>query len=158
MPYNHGYKALNKWNARNNPSNKFGYSFRRNEIISRINIWYIGSMCPWSLHNMSQSQKLTSFHCHLLSFFRLFHCHDDYLISFLSWWRHQMETFSASLALCEGNPPVTGGFPSQTPVTRSFDVFFYLGLNKWLNIDDAGDLRRPRIHYEVTVIFSFSIF
>ena len=26
-------------------------------------------------------------------------------------WRHQMETFSALLALCEGNPPVTGGFP-----------------------------------------------
>ena len=28
-----------------------------------------------------------------------------------TWWRHQMETFSALLALCEGNPPVTGGFP-----------------------------------------------
>ena len=24
-----------------------------------------------------------------------------------------METFSTLLALCEGNPPVTGGFPSQ---------------------------------------------
>ena len=35
-----------------------------------------------------------------------------------------METFSALLALCEGNPPVTGGLSSQTPVTRSFDVFF----------------------------------
>ena len=28
-----------------------------------------------------------------------------------TWWRHQMETFSALLALCEGNPPVNGGFP-----------------------------------------------
>ena len=27
-----------------------------------------------------------------------------------SWWRHQMEALSALLALCEGNPPVTGGF------------------------------------------------
>ena len=35
----------------------------------------------------------------------------------------QMETFSALLALCEGNPPVTGGFPTQKPATRSFDVF-----------------------------------
>ena len=26
----------------------------------------------------------------------------------LSWWRHQMETFSALLAPCNGNPPVTG--------------------------------------------------
>ena len=30
----------------------------------------------------------------------------------LPWWRYQMETFSASLAICEGNPPVTDGFPS----------------------------------------------
>ena len=25
--------------------------------------------------------------------------------------------------LCEGNPPVSGGFPSQRPVPRSLDVF-----------------------------------
>ena len=43
------------------------------------------------------------------------------------------ETFSALLALCEGNPPVTGGFPSPRPVTRSFDVFFDLRLNKQLS-------------------------
>ena len=51
----------------------------------------------------------------------------------LTWWRHQMETFTALLALCEGNPPVAGEFPSQRPVTRSFDVFFDLRLNKRLN-------------------------
>ena len=34
-----------------------------------------------------------------------------------------METFSALLALSEWNPPVTSGFPSQRPVTQSFDVF-----------------------------------
>ena len=41
-----------------------------------------------------------------------------------SWWRHQMETFSAFLAICAGNSPVPGEFPAQRPVTRSFDVFF----------------------------------
>ena len=41
------------------------------------------------------------------------------------WWRHQMETSSASLALCAGNSPVTGEFPTQRPVTRSFDVSFW---------------------------------
>ena len=35
-----------------------------------------------------------------------------------------METFSASLALCEGNSSVPGEFPSQRPATRSFDDFF----------------------------------
>ena len=50
-----------------------------------------------------------------------------------SWWRHQMKPFSASLALCAGNSPVTGEFPAQRPVTRSFDVFFDLHLNKRLS-------------------------
>ena len=50
-----------------------------------------------------------------------------------TWRRHQMETFSVLLALCAGNSPVTGDFPSQRPVTQSFDVFFDLRLNKRLN-------------------------
>ena len=50
-----------------------------------------------------------------------------------SWWRHQMETFSVLLVLCEGNSQVTSEFPSQRPVTWSFDVFFDLRLNKQLS-------------------------
>ena len=49
------------------------------------------------------------------------------------WWLLQMETFSALLALCAGNTPVNGKFPSQRPVTRSFEVFFDLRLNKLLS-------------------------
>ena len=49
------------------------------------------------------------------------------------WWRHQMETFSALLALCAGNSPVTGSIPAQRPVTRSFDVFFDMRPNKRLS-------------------------
>ena len=41
----------------------------------------------------------------------------------LLWWRHQMETFSTLLTLCEGNS-------SQRPVTQNCDVFFDLHLNK----------------------------
>ena len=37
--------------------------------------------------------------------------------------RHQMETFSSFLALGAGNSPVTSEFPTQRPVTLSFDVF-----------------------------------
>ena len=47
-----------------------------------------------------------------------------------SWWRHQMETFSMLLVLFAGNSPVTGEFPSQRPVTQSFDISFDLHLNK----------------------------
>ena len=55
-----------------------------------------------------------------------------------SWWRHQMEPFSALLALCEGKSLVSGEFPSQRPVTRSFDVFFDLCLNKRLSKPSWG--------------------
>ena len=54
------------------------------------------------------------------------------------WWRHQMETFSALLAICARNSPVLGEFPAQRPVTRSFDVFFHLRLNKRLTKQSWG--------------------
>ena len=64
-----------------------------------------------------------------------------------------METFSALLILCAGNSPVTGEFPAQRPVTRSFDVFFDLAwVKNWADNRDAGDLRRHRAHYDVIVI------
>ena len=44
-----------------------------------------------------------------------------------------METFSALLAIDAGNSPVSGEFPAQRPVMRSFDVFFDLRLNKRLS-------------------------
>ena len=61
--------------------------------------------------------------------------------------------FRVTGPLC-GNSPVTGEFPSQRPVTRSFDVFFDLRLNKdWVNNREAGDLWRHRAHHDVTVMF-----
>ena len=45
-----------------------------------------------------------------------------------AWWLHQMV-----LALCAGNSPATGEFPAKRSVTRSFDVFFDVFLNKRLN-------------------------
>ena len=54
-------------------------------------------------------------------------------------WRcHPTETFSALLALCAGNSPVTGQFLSQRPVTQSFDVFFDVRLNKQLSKQSWG--------------------
>ena len=47
-----------------------------------------------------------------------------------SWWHHKMETFSVLLANFAGD--------SQRPVTRSYDVFFYLRLNKRLSKQSWG--------------------
>ena len=59
-------------------------------------------------------------------------------ISLFAWWHHQMEPFSALLAICAGNSPVTGEFPAQRPVTRSFNIFFDLRLNKRLSKQSWG--------------------
>ena len=45
----------------------------------------------------------------------------------------KMETFSALLAFCAGNSPVTAEFTAQRSVTRSFDVFFDQQLNRQLS-------------------------
>ena len=55
------------------------------------------------------------------------------LRQYRSWWRHQMETDSALLAICAGNSPVTGEFLAQRPLTRGFDVYFDLRLNRRLS-------------------------
>ena len=46
------------------------------------------------------------------------------LSNVFSWWYHQMKVCPTFLVLCEGNPPITGGFPSYRPMRRSFDVFY----------------------------------
>ena len=53
-------------------------------------------------------------------------------------WRHQMETFSALLAICAGNSPVSCEFRAQRPVTRGFDAFFDLPQNKRLSKQSLG--------------------
>ena len=65
--------------------------------------------------------------------------------SFLGLTNKKKNQSSTSLALCEGNPPVTGGFPSQRPVmTEVFpcqDIFMYQ--------QQCGS----RVHF--TIVFSF---
>ena len=61
-----------------------------------------------------------------------------WIVDVLPWNSVNMMTssngnISTLLTFCEENPPVTVGFRSQRPVTRGFDVFFYLRVNKQLN-------------------------
>ena len=72
---------------------------------------------------------------------------------YFTWWCHQMETFSALLALCVGE--FTGN--RWIPRTKASDAELWCFLwsasekNGWANNRDAGDLRRHRAHYNVTV-------
>ena len=112
----------------------------------------------WSLHTKSQQ-------CSALIFSML----SAYAISRLNlytgtplsdmcqlgciWWCHQMETFSALLAICEGNTTVTSGSPHKGQ-WRGALMFSLIcaWTNGWANHRDAGDLRRHRAHYNVAVM------
>ena len=50
----------------------------------------------------------------------------------------EKESFSVLLAICAGNSAVTGEFPAQRPVTRSFDILFDLRLNERLGKQSWG--------------------
>ena len=71
----------------------------------------------------------------------------------ISWWRHQMEPFSALLALCAGNSPVPANSPhnGQWRGALMFPLI-RAGINYWVNNPEAGDLTLHRSHYDVTLM------
>ena len=73
-----------------------------------------------------------------------------------TWWRHQMETFSALLDICAGNSPVPVNSPHKGQ-WRGALVFSLIcvWINGWVNNRKAGDLRRYRTHYDVSVMNLF---
>ena len=74
-----------------------------------------------------------------------------------AWWRHQMETSFASLALCVGNSPAIGEFPDkgQWRGTLMFSLIC-TWINGWENNREAGDWRRHCAHYGVIVMEPFN--
>ena len=66
-----------------------------------------------------------------------------------SWWRHQMETLPALLALCAVDSPHKG----QWRGALMFSLFC-AWRNGWANKRDAGDLRRHRAYYDVAVMYT----
>ena len=73
-------------------------------------------------------------------------------------WRHQMETFSALVALCAGNSPV----PVNSPHKGQWRGALMFSLicawtNGWVNNREAGDFRRHRAHCDVIVMNSETV-
>ena len=50
-----------------------------------------------------------------------------------AWWRHQLETFSVSLAICVGNSPSTVNSHHKVQRCGALMFFFDLRLNEWLS-------------------------
>ena len=70
-----------------------------------------------------------------------------------TWWRHQMETFSALLAILRGihRSPVNSPHKGQWRGALMFS-FICVWINGWVNNREAGDLRRHCAQYDVTVM------
>ena len=69
-----------------------------------------------------------------------------------------METFSALLALCAGNSPITGEFPHKGQWRGALMfTLICVWINYWAKNREAGDLRRHRAHYGVTVMSSSAL-
>ena len=84
-----------------------------------------------------------------------------HLYFLFSWWRHQMETCSTSLTFVRGihrwlrgihRSPVNSPDTDQWRGALMFSLI-YAWTNGWVNNQDAGDLRRHRAHYDVTVMW-----
>ena len=70
-----------------------------------------------------------------------------------SWWRHQMETFSALLAIFKGNSPVTSEFPHKGQWRGALMFsFIFVWKKVWVNNRDAGDLKHHHTDYDVTLM------
>ena len=103
-----------------------------------INSFHNNILASWYKYSGRKGKCLTRLHHYQMfqTFKRIMFIYTSQLIFFhdvrlrMPWWRHQIETFSALLEICAGNSPVTGEFPAQRRVTRSFDVFYDLCLNK----------------------------
>ena len=79
-------------------------------------------------------------------------------VPIISWWRHQMETFSALLALCAAwdctPSPVDSPHKGQWRGALMFS-FICAWINGWANNRMAGDSRRHRALCDATVKFTF---
>ena len=71
-----------------------------------------------------------------------------------SWWRHQMETFSALLAIYAENSPSPVNSPHHKGQWRGALMFSLIctWINGRENNRKAGDVRRHRTHYDVIVM------
>ena len=131
-------------------------SYGNTVAIIWLNVVYTRSVHPGPWHILPRSGgrlnlKMLSYRYIPIVKKRLFHCRLTIIIRplylkrlllYRNWTMFSLaikmpssngKNISALLALCDGNSLVTGEFPSQRPVTWSFDVFFDLWQNKRLS-------------------------
>ena len=119
-----------------------------NVSIGPIGVGSISNRYRYALFSFMEDKVLILFH--MINIIAV----DDWCPdSKWKWWRHQIEPFSALLARCVGNSPVTGEIPLKGQ-WRGALMFSLIckWINDWVNNREAGDLRCHRANYDVTVM------
>ena len=113
--------------------------------------WVLNQQCrvwwhPVALAPGHQQQQHWQTFNYALSRFRMIH--DDVI---------KLKHFPRNWPFVQGMSPVSGEFPAQMPVICGALIFSLICvwinmINGWVNIREAGDLRRHRAHYDVSVM------
>ena len=125
-------------------------SVLKNPLNKKSNCWWFET--PWHSCDVT-AVKQTVFYSSQL----LYSAHMGYRNSKLSWWRHQMEIFSRYWPFVREfhRSLVDSPHKGQCRGTLMFSLIC-VWTNFWANNRDAGDLRRHRAHYDVTVMLIFT--
>ena len=127
----------------------------KQEQQSRKNLLKIFSQCdPYFVWYKFSKIQLYSYRYHVS--FNHSICDSTSIQHLRIWWRHQMETFSALVAICAGNSPVNSTHKGQWLGALMF-ILICAQINGWVSNRNAGDLRRYRPHYDVTVMIKGSV-
>ena len=122
------------------------------ELLAEKRPWYIGS----ALYMIWLSSRVTTrtsrcFTTHGET--QMSHDSATRTLSFVTWWRHQLEIFSTFLVFVRGlhRSPMNSPHKGQWRGALVFSVIC-AWTNGWVNNREASDVRRHHAHYDVTVI------
>ena len=123
--------------------------------MSKLNIKALSFPCGVPIVKTSRPSCLNNgnsysfvFYASVLFWFK-FLCNLHPAVQLRTWWRHQMETFSALLPLCAANSPVTGQLPSQRPRTRKSKKHQSHYLNQYLFIIQGAMWHSPESYFVI---------
>ena len=123
-----------------------------NHLVSPVYMWDTNLVITVTAYVLAPNRARPSAATILIKCTRIFFKVSQAFNHCIIWWGHQIETFSALLAICAGNSPVTGEFPSESPETFSLICAW---INDWLNNRDEISGKPPHFKHSETSPFSF---
>ena len=144
------HRLIQCWSTVNwTPENKLKWNLNRNLYIFVQENTFENVACKWPPFCLGLNVLIVNWmpYCSRV--------YDMFPSLVISWWRHQMETFRRYWPFVRGihGSPVNSPHKGQWRGALVFSLIC-AWINGWVNNHKAGDLRRHRAHYDVTVMSS----